>query len=354
MTLFSKKNFWPLGRLLVISGVVAGCFSMVSMEGNAISVSALHAEAAPLDPVPLVLPPPEAPAGMTPPASPAPMAMPESQEGAAPENAAAAPALMPPAPPNELTAAQSQPGMDQSAPSPDASGKKGLKKAKGGKNGKAGADMPVQPANILPLPKKYLIVRKEHDADELASRLTAARTSLAYDQNGAALELFNELYAKYPKDKRVLIGRAVAMQRLGKNAEALSAYEEALNQDPKNIEALTNMLGLLNSQDPAAATDKLQQLLEIYPFNADITAQLGMSYGAAGDYEKSLKYLEMADSLKPGNADILYNRAVTYDLMGKTQKAADLYHQIVVLAGEGAIDQNFPIEAIKKRLAVIR
>jgi Flp pilus assembly protein TadD len=212
----------------------------------------------------------------------------------------------------------------------------------------------VRPAKIQPLPKDYLVVKKEHGADELISRLTSARTALSRNQNGAALELFNSLYEKYPKDSRVLIGRAVAMQRLGKNPEALSAYEEALTNDPKNLEALTNMLGLLNGQDTTLAAEKLQQLAEVYPFNADIAAQLGMAYGASGNYEKSLKYLDMADALKPGNADVLYNRAIVYDKMGKTDKAADLYRQIVSMAGDGSIDQTLPIDAIKTRLAAIR
>jgi tetratricopeptide (TPR) repeat protein len=306
-------------KFLMIGSVVAGCFGLACMGGNLTA----HAESAPAPPVSLAPAPTEQPPMMPvmPPLSP-PMAGPTPLS---PEAAAAPAPMAPPA---------------------------GMADKKEAKNSKS--NMQVQPANILPLPKDYLIVKKEHGANELISSLTAARMALARNQNGAALELFNGMYAKYPKDGRVLIGRAVAMQRLAQNGEALSAYEEALKNDPKNLEALTNMLGLLNSQHNTLAMEKLQQLAEVYPFNADIAAQLGMAYGGAGEYEQSLKYLDMADALKPGNADILYNRAVVYDKMGKTEKAADLYSQIVSLAGDGSIDQSLPIESIKKRLATIR
>lgn len=206
---------------------------------------------------------------------------------------------------------------------------------------------------MAPVPPSYLVVKKERDANEFDARLTAARTALAQDQNGAALEMFNNLYAQYPKDSRVQIGRAVAMQRVGKNDEALAAYEEVLNNDPRNLEALTNMLGILNGQESATALDKLKQLAQVYPFNADIAAQLGMMYGQNGDYPNAVKYLDVSDNLKPGNVAVLYNRAIAYDKLGKRDEAVSLYRKLVQLSGDGVLDPSYPIEAIKKRLAAL-
>lgn len=209
-------------------------------------------------------------------------------------------------------------------------------------------------APIRPLPEKYLVVKKERDAQSPDARLAAARSSLSRGEYSVSLELFNELYAQGSKDKRVLLGRAVSMQRLGQNAEAVAAYKEALNNDPKNLEALTNMLGLLRSQDSTSALDGLVQLREIYPFNADITAQLGMAYGEAGDYTQALKYLDMADALKPGNVDVLYNRAVVYDHMGHKMKASSLYKEVLQRAADGSLGDSFPVDDIKRRLAALR
>lgn len=211
-----------------------------------------------------------------------------------------------------------------------------------------------QPAIVRPLPLGWLTVRKERDYDDVDTRLTVAREALAQNNNRPALQLFNDLKKKYPKDKRILMGRAVALQKLGQYEAALAAYEAVLNNDPKNLEALTNMLGLLKLKDPALALEKLEQLREAYPYNADITAQLGISYGGAGRFEEALRLLDMAEALNPGSAYVLYNKAVLYDKMGHSRQAGDLYRQIIRLAADGDLDQELPLDAIKRRLAVLR
>jgi len=215
-------------------------------------------------------------------------------------------------------------------------------------------DILSHPADIRALPEKYLVVRKDRSAQDAISRLTAARTALSHGRYLAALGLFEELYKIGSWNENVSMGRAVALQKTGQISLAMSAYEEIVERNPKNVEALTNMLGLLNKQEPDEAIERLLRLRDVSPFNADVTAQLGVVYGSAGDYENALKYLEMADALKPGNSNILYNRAIVYDRMGKTIKAADIYRQILLLAENGILDQNFPVETVRNRLSVIR
>ncbi len=214
--------------------------------------------------------------------------------------------------------------------------------------------MVEQPAIVRNLPKEYLVVHKDRNADDVDSRLTAARLSLSQGRNQAALQFFNELYQQNPRDKRVMMGRAVALQKLGQTENALTAYEEVLADDPKNLEALTNMLGLIKTQDPALALEKLQELRDIYPYNADITAQLGVAQGENGNYKEALKYLNMADALKPGSAYVLFNKAVLYDKMGQSTQAADIYRQIVRMSVDGNLDAPLPIDRIKNRLATMR
>jgi len=186
------------------------------------------------------------------------------------------------------------------------------------------------------------------------AQLAAARAALKQGRTSSALQMFNELQATYPRDSRILMGRALAMQRLGQGDEALVAYEQVLDNDPKNLEALTNMLGLLKQSNPDLAISKLTELRETYPYNAEITAQLGVAMAAKGDFEPALKYLDMADAIKPGSAYVLYNRGVLLDKMGRSREAADIYRQIVRLAADGDIDASLPIETIKRRLAVMK
>lgn len=212
----------------------------------------------------------------------------------------------------------------------------------------------AQEAIVRPLPKQYLIVKKNRDAEDIDSRLTSARQALVQHRNSAALELFNELYKDYPRDRRVLMGRAVALQKLNDYGGALAAYEEVLGVEPQNLEALTNMLGLLKAQDPALAVQKLGELQEAYPYNADIAAQLAVAHAGQGSYQEAQRYLDLADALKPGSASVMYNKAVLYDKMGRRTEAADLYRRIVRMSTEGRLDQSLPIDAIKSRLATMR
>ena len=254
----------------------------------------------------------------------------------------------------ELSVAQSATPQDAGATSAKKHVSRKDKSAQKDNDGLRVTDMLSTPANVRPLPNQYLIVKKEHNANDVDSRLTAARSALAQGSYQAALELFDDLYRKNPRDQRISMGRAVALQKLGQTDEAMDAYQVALRNDPRNIEALTNMLGLLKGKDTPTALNKLQQLRDLYPANADVTAQLGMVYGVTGDYNNALKYLNMADALKPGNATVLYNKAVAYDHMGNTAEAAQLYHQILLLASDGVLDQSFPLEVVKQRLAALR
>jgi tetratricopeptide (TPR) repeat protein len=211
-----------------------------------------------------------------------------------------------------------------------------------------------QPAVVRPMPDSYVIVRKEKDGGALDSRLKTARSALIQNRDMAALQLFGELHQDYPRDTRVGMGRALAMQKLGQYDQALTAYEEVLGNDPKNLEALTNMLGILKLQNPSLALEKLMELREAYPFNADIAAQLGVSYAGMQSYAEALKYFDVADALRPGNGYVMYNRAVLHDRMGNEEKAAALYRQIVRMASEGMIKEPIALDAIHRRLSNMR
>ncbi|MDE1151901.1 MAG: tetratricopeptide repeat protein [Micavibrio sp.] len=211
-----------------------------------------------------------------------------------------------------------------------------------------------QQAIIRPVPNGYVTVRKEADTTDMDSRLVAARTALGENRNAAALQLFDSLHTDYPKDKRIAMGRAVALQKTGQTDSALNAYEDVLNHDPKNLQALTNMLGLLKAKDPQLALEKLVQLHEAYPYQPDVAAQLGVAYGSTGNYPDAAKYLDLADALKPGSAFVMYNRAVLYDKMGKVQQAGDLYRQIIGMSADGTLDQPLPIDTIRARLSTLR
>lgn len=208
---------------------------------------------------------------------------------------------------------------------------------------------------MRPLPGDYLTVRKDRSGDDFDTLLKVARSMLKQGQYASALQMFNSLLVDAPKDSRLLMGRALSLQNMGQKDAAIEAYEEVLRESPKSLEGLVNLLGLLKSKDPAMAVEKLTELRAAYPYDADILAQLSISYGALKSYPEALMYIEMAEALKPDNAMFTYNKAVILDKMGQTAKAAMLYRQLIRLAAEDKnLPYRLPVEAMQKRLSRLK
>ncbi len=216
-------------------------------------------------------------------------------------------------------------------------------------------DILATPAQVRPLPPQYLVVHRDYSAgSDYESRLASARLALSEGHYAAALGLFDDLFHRNTSDLRVLMGRAVALQRLGETGAALDAYKHILKLDPESVSAMTNTLGLIKGENTQPAIDAMQKLRRLYPANVAVTAQLGMLYGVSGDYSNALKYLDMADALKPDDGVILYNRAVAYDHIGKTSRAAEMYRRILDLAAEGDLNASLPLDDIRQRLSTLR
>jgi Flp pilus assembly protein TadD len=220
--------------------------------------------------------------------------------------------------------------------------------------GKTAAEILGERAIIRRLPDTYIVVRKDHSTGDLDTRLKVARMALMENRFTAAVQMFDALAADYPRDERVMMGRALSLQQAGRVDDALNAYEVVLSANPKKLEALTNMLGVLKGTNPALAVQKLEELRTVYPYNADIAAQLGTSYGALKNYDAALQYLDMADALAPGNAYVYYNKAVLYDHMGQQNMATSMYRRILQMHAEGILHEPLPLEAIRRRLSSMR
>ncbi len=208
-------------------------------------------------------------------------------------------------------------------------------------------------AYVRPTPEKYYIIRPETAPVELNRELMTAKRALNEGRNGRALEMFNALYEANPNDTRVMLGRSVALQRLGRYTEAISLYEQVLRENPENLEALTNMLGILSVQNPAYSVDKLQRLHASYPANAGVKVQLALAYGAMNYPREAIALLTSAQNLEPTNPTIAYNLAVMHDRVGDRVNAAMYYRRSLMLERDSGYRGAIPVEAIQNRLALI-
>ena len=192
------------------------------------------------------------------------------------------------------------------------------------------------------------VITTDNHSDDLAR----AQRALALNRPDAAIEFYDRLYAKNKRDMRILMGRANTLQVLGRNVEAIEAYEEILDLDPNNTGAVVNLMSLVQSQNPQGAVQRLMALQERYPTNAGVVAQLGLAFAQINRYDDALKYLSMAQSLSPDNALFSFNKAVIYDRMGNTSQAILMYEK--ALEQDAVYGGNISREAIYDRLAILR
>ncbi len=188
----------------------------------------------------------------------------------------------------------------------------------------------------------------------LDSQVVAAGRALKLGRLDAALEMFEDLYRQNPRDSRILMGRAVALQKLGNEESAISAYEELLRLDQDNPDAVVNLAGLIRKKYPAVALGKLLDLRQKYPDNAGIAAQIGVAYADSGNLQDAYKYLSMASGLKPNDPQHYYNMAVVAERAGELKKAISLYEKALEVDAVHGTGRGISRDKIYDRLARLR
>ena len=159
------------------------------------------------------------------------------------------------------------------------------------------------------------------------SGISAATRALRLARYDAALEMFNDLYRSNPRDARILMGRAVTLHKMGRSAEAIDAYEEVLNVDRDNPEAIVNLMGLIRKEYPARALEKLLQLKAGHPDNPGILAQLGIAYADSGNLDEAVRALMTAAKFEPNNPQHYFNLGVIAERMKNRTQAIAFYEK---------------------------
>ncbi len=190
---------------------------------------------------------------------------------------------------------------------------------------------------------------------DIDAKLISADRALKLQRLDAAREMYDDLYRINPHDERVLMGRAVLMQKTGDTASAVSAYEDVLAEYPDNTQAIINLAGLIRQVSPAVALEKLLDLNQQYPGKSVVLAQLGVAYADAGNYADAYKSLERAASLDPNNPQHYYNMAVVSEKAGDVPLAIRNYEkalEVDAIYGDG--QRAVSREKIYDRLSIIR
>ncbi len=108
---------------------------------------------------------------------------------------------------------------------------------------------------------------------------------------------------------------------LGDEARAITAYEELLVLDSKNIEALNNLGWLYSSIDPVKSLDYSTRAFELAPESSQVLDTYAMSLIEIGDTERALAAINKAIQIEPKNNTFRFHKAYAASKSGSVEEA---------------------------------
>ena len=91
-----------------------------------------------------------------------------------------------------------------------------------------------------------------------------------------------------------------------------------------------------------------------HPDKAGISAQIAIAQADIGEFEEALRFLNIAASVEPRNAQHIFNKAIIVDRMGDRARAVTLYQEALELDTIYGRGRTIPRESIYDRLAALR
>ncbi len=201
---------------------------------------------------------------------------------------------------------------------------------------------------------KLVIVKKNFESDTQEAQIVSAERAMALGRYESALVLFDALYRNNKSDARILMGRAVTLQKLNRFDEAMQVYEALSKIEPDNLDVKINMLGLLGTRYPAVALRRLKALAEDNPGHPALAAQLAFAYAQNADATSALRFLGVAASLEPTNANHVFNQAVIADRIGERALAVQYYEKALEIDTIHGAGRTIPRDVVYARLSEIR
>lgn len=135
-----------------------------------------------------------------------------------------------------------------------------------------------------------------------------------------------------PQESKIQAARGASLAQAGQSAEALVAYDAAINLDPASAQAFYQR-GVLYQSDKRYefAIADFTSANGLMPQQADPLLGRAQCYLALGKNQEAAADLDEASSVAPGNAQIWIARGNIYEKLGNREKAADSFGRAVLL-----------------------
>ncbi len=212
-------------------------------------------------------------------------------------------------------------------------------------------DLLTQGVVVTPQAKEVVIVKKGAAAKTDKAVYAAADRAYVSGEFGAAADMYDRALKKNPSNKTALYGKALSLQKEGRDDEALKIYERLSLLDPTNVNATANYMTLLRKKDPKRALTRLEALQMQYPDRPALQGQIGMVYADMNDTPNAIRAFTQAVAMDPTNPIYPFNLGALYDRLGNDKKAAENYRTALATADQNPNQMNkIASESVRARL----
>jgi tetratricopeptide (TPR) repeat protein len=164
------------------------------------------------------------------------------------------------------------------------------------------------------------------------SRVKDAIDAIKAQDYAKAKELLTAARAQDPKDVQAAYYLGVAEQGLGKPAEAIQPYRDALGLDPKLTEASINLSAALldvgGADNAAAAADVAKEGLKTAPNSADLLLNLAVALAMNGNFAEAAQTYAKLVAKSPGDLKLKLEYARVLGKAGEKDKAISELEQV--------------------------
>lgn len=192
---------------------------------------------------------------------------------------------------------------------------------------------------------------------KLSIESTQSLATQAYQayQNGdivKAKHLYEDALAEDPNNINAMFGLAAIAVRSHQNGAATELYQAILRQSPSNLEAQKALVSLENRQKVTDANlDKLKNLAMQMPKDPQVQFAIGNHYAQKKDWLDAQKHFFKAYELSPNSPVIALNLAISLDRIGEYRLAKNYYEKSLSASKNSVESVN--TQAIQQRLTVI-
>jgi predicted CXXCH cytochrome family protein len=168
--------------------------------------------------------------------------------------------------------------------------------------------------------------------DAVSTREKIALCYLSLRQSDKAIEILKMGSDAAPASSRHMLG--IAYVESGQAANALAAFQEAIQRDPEMPEAYNSLGGLwFHLENMEKAEPALREALRLRPNYPEAHENLANVLAAGGHFEEARFHFEEALRYRPNDTPVRYNYAV---VLARAQRMTEAQAQLETLLGRDA------------------